>query len=70
LEPPRHAAFDWIKSSRCHASQACVELARAGDVIAVRSSQEPDQHIYYTHAEISAWIEGAKRGDFDHLVRD
>lgn len=39
-----------------------------GDRIAVRSSQRPDVHILYTPAEISAWIDGAKRGDFDHLL--
>lgn len=68
MEPPRPASLDWIKSSLCNASAACVELAVAGDMIAVRSSQRPDLHIYYTRAEISAWIDGAKRGDFDHLV--
>ena len=68
MEPPRSDALGWIKSSRCNATHACVELAPAGDMIAVRNSQEPDRHIYYTHGEISAWLEGAKRGDFDHLV--
>ena len=58
LEPPRHA-LDWIKSSFCNASTACVELAAAGDMIAVRSSNRPDVEIYYTRAEISAWIDGA-----------
>jgi Domain of unknown function (DUF397) len=68
LEPPRPTALAWIKSSRCNATTACVELAVAGDMIAVRSSLRPDAHIYYTPAEISAWIDGAKRGEFDHLV--
>lgn len=68
VQPSPHGGLDWIKSSICDASTACVELAPAGDMIAVRSSQEPDVHIFYTHAEISAWIDGAKRGDFDHLV--
>lgn len=67
MEPPRHV-LDWIKSSLCNASSACVEMATAGNMIAVRSSQRPDVHLYYTSAEISAWIDGAKRGDFDHLV--
>lgn len=67
MEPRRHA-LNWIKSSLCNASTACVELAVAGDMIAVRDSKSPDVHLYYTHAEVSAWIDGAKRGDFDHLV--
>lgn len=68
MQSPPQAGLDWVKSSLCDASTGCVELAVSGDMIAVRSSHRPDTHIYYTFAEIVAWIDGAKRGDFDHLV--
>ena len=69
MQPPQQSGLTWIKASRCHATNACVELAAAGEQIAVRNSQRPDTHILYAHAEISAWLDGAKRGEFDHLVK-
>jgi hypothetical protein len=58
----------WIKASRSAALNACVELAPCGDMIALRDSKDPSVMLQLTHLEISAFIDGAKRGEFDHLV--
>jgi hypothetical protein len=58
----------WIKASRSAALNACVELAPCGDMIALRDSKDPSVMLRLTHLEISAFIDGAKRGEFDHLV--
>jgi hypothetical protein len=63
------ANVKWIKSSHSVATGACVELAAVGDAIALRDSKNPDvPPFYYTRAEMSAFLRGAKRGEFDHLL--
>jgi Domain of unknown function (DUF397) len=65
------AAAQWHKSRRSNSQGACVEMARLHDgEIAVRNSRFPDGPVLrYTKAELRALIEGAKEGDFDHLLR-
>ncbi len=47
----------------------CVELRRNGDAIEVRDSKHPLGAILrYSGAELAAWIEGAKNGEFDDLA--
>ncbi|OLT05015.1 hypothetical protein BJF90_20225 [Pseudonocardia sp. CNS-004] len=59
----------WIKASSSVGTGACVELARDGDMIALRDSKNPDTApLRYTAREISAFLNGAKSGEFDHLV--
>jgi hypothetical protein len=51
------------------AANACVELTRAGEFIALRDSKNPGiAPLYYTCAEFDAFLDGAKRGEFDHLL--
>lgn len=61
---------EWIKSSRSLASNACVELAPDGPLIAVRHSRDPGVQIRYTHAEVEAFFAGVKAGEFDHLLAE
>jgi hypothetical protein len=67
---PQQESLSWFKSSFSGGIGACVEFARLGQVIALRDSKVPDVHLHYTHAEIDAFIRGAKAGEFDHLLTD
>ncbi len=61
----------WQKSRRSNPSGNCVELAVLpdGEGIAMRNSRHPDgPALIYTPAEITAFILGARDGDFDHMV--
>ncbi len=60
----------WRKSGRSNPRGECVELAELGDeCIAVRNSRNPGgTALIYTRPEISAFIRGAKDGDFDDLL--
>lgn len=57
----------WIKSGRSNQSGNCVEVASLPDgSVAMRNSRHPDgPALVYTRAEITAFVEGAKDGDFD-----
>jgi hypothetical protein len=61
----------WHKSVRSGPQGNCVEFAdvETGGRVAVRNSRDPHgPALIYTRAEIHALIEGAKDGDFDHLL--
>jgi Domain of unknown function (DUF397) len=66
MEPPANPR--WIKSSLSAGIGACVEFAPHGDMIALRDSKHPDVLLHFTQLEVFAFIDGAKRGEFDHLV--
>lgn len=62
--------FTWVKASASMGVEACVELAKAGEMIALRDSKKPDvPPLMYTRAEIVAFLDGAKKGEFDHLIQ-
>jgi hypothetical protein len=64
-------AVTWQKSRRSNPSGNCVELAAlpGGAEIAMRNSRDPDgPALIYTSAEIAAFVQGAKEGDFDNLL--
>ena len=58
----------WVKASCSAGLGACVELAPHRDMIVLRDSKNPDVRLHFTQLEIFAFIDGAKRGEFDHLV--
>jgi hypothetical protein len=60
----------WIKSRYSNATGECVELAAlTSGEIAMRNSRFPKgPTLVYTHAEIAAFLAGAKDGEFDHLL--
>jgi hypothetical protein len=62
-------AGQWVKASRSGGNAQCVEMRRAGDAIEVRHSRHPDgPTLRYTSGEFAAWLDGAKKGEFDHLA--
>jgi hypothetical protein len=65
------AGMTWTKSSYSGAVGNCVEVAAlAGGDIAMRNSRFPDgPALVYTRAEITAFLAGAKDGEFDDFIR-
>ncbi len=60
---------EWIKASASVSSGECVEMSRAPDQIRVRDSKDPAGPVLrFTPAEFAAWLDGARRGEFDHLA--
>ena len=60
----------WLKSQHSNPNGACVEVAAlpSGE-IAMRNSRFPvGPVLLYTQAEITAFLAGAKDGEFDHIV--
>ncbi|MER7140953.1 DUF397 domain-containing protein [[Kitasatospora] papulosa] len=60
----------WVKSRASTAVGDCVELAALpGGEVAVRNSRDPlGPSLVYTQQEIAAFLDGARNGEFDHLV--
>ena len=59
----------WVKASRSNDQGACVEQRRAGDGVEVRDTKDRSGPVLrFTRAEFAAWLDGARSGEFDHLV--
>lgn len=59
----------WIKATASVPGMNCVEVASLVDGVGVRHSVRPeDGALLFSRAEFAAFVDGAKRGEFDHLV--
>ena len=60
----------WRKSHRSSAQGNCVEAARlSSSQVAVRNSRHPDgPALIFPDAEVRAFLQGVKDGDFDDLL--
>jgi hypothetical protein len=62
--------LSWLKSQHSNPSGNCVEVAclPTGE-IAVRNSRHPAGPVLvYTQAEMAAFLQGAKDGEFDRIL--
>jgi hypothetical protein len=62
--------ISWLKSRHSNPSGNCVEVAcLASGEVAVRNSRFPAGPVLlYTQAEIAAFLQGAKDGEFDYVL--
>lgn len=59
----------WVKASASASGGQCVEQRRHRQLIEIRDSKDPEGPILrFTAAEFAAWLDGARRGEFDHLT--
>ncbi|MBN3930382.1 DUF397 domain-containing protein [Streptomyces verrucosisporus] len=60
----------WQKSSFSGSEGPnCVEVARRGDDVLIRESDEPGLVLAASRADLAAFITGIKAGEFDHFAR-
>lgn len=61
----------WIRASGSLGTGNCVELTPLPDGVAVRDSKDPSgPWLRYTREEFRAFLDGAKKGEFDHLMEE
>lgn len=61
--------LSWVKASASDGLNDCVELAKVGENIAVRNSRDPEgPALIFTRGELSAFIDGAAKGEFQKMV--
>jgi hypothetical protein len=58
--------FGWTRSSKCdNSSGNCAEVSAFPGAVAIRDSKNPQGSIVFTTEEWSAFLAGAKAGEFD-----
>ena len=69
LSSTERSSFVWRKAQRSTNNGSCIEVASAVGKIALRDSKDPNGPILvYTPDEWSAFLDGAKKGEFDNLA--
>lgn len=59
----------WIKASKSASNNDCVEMRRNGATVEVRDSKDKTGPVLrFTPAELDAWLDGVRKGEFDHLA--
>jgi hypothetical protein len=55
---------NWVRSSYCHTSSCCVEVARDEGRVLVRQSDNPDTVGSFTEDEWRVFLAGVRDGEF------
>lgn len=59
----------WVKARASQGMGMCMEVASHPIGVAVRQSAAPEDGAFlYSKDEFKAFLDGAKRGEFDHLA--
>jgi Domain of unknown function (DUF397) len=60
----------WIKATASNDNGSCVEMRRQENLIEVRDTKDGavGPILRFTSSEFAAWLDGAKKQEFDHLV--
>jgi hypothetical protein len=59
----------WQKSESSNVNGQCVEIASIDDKVAIRDSKDPDGPVLICASEeFTAFLKGARNGEFDHLA--
>ncbi|GAA0517144.1 hypothetical protein Ade02nite_84610 [Paractinoplanes deccanensis] len=69
LEDVERQALNW-RTAKKSGGDNCIEVAHWGDMVAFRHSRRPDgEVIIYTKEEFDAFLDGAKKGEFDDFLQ-
>ena len=60
----------WVKASKSNTTGDCVEMRGHDDAVEVRDTKAMGTGpiLSFASKEFAAWVEAAKRGEFDHLT--
>jgi hypothetical protein len=59
----------WVKASASDSYGECAEMRRHAGMVEVRDTKDREGPVLrFTAAEFAAWLDGARNGEFDHLV--
>lgn len=69
LDLDEQGPLSWSKARASAPVTMCVEVAAHPEGVALRHSKAPwEGALLYSRAEFAAFVDGVKRGEFDHLV--
>lgn len=70
IDVQHHASMTWQKAAASLPGGNCIEVSPLAEGVALRDSKAPqDGALTYSKAEFAAFVDGCRRGEFDHLVR-
>jgi Domain of unknown function (DUF397) len=69
MSDPRSSSTDipWRTATKSAAGN-CVQVARRGSTIMIADSKNPGTFLSYTPQEWDAFLDGAKKGEFDDFL--
>ena len=69
MSDPRSSSTDipWRTATKSAAGN-CVQVARHGSTIMIADSKNPGPFLSYTLQEWDAFLDGAKKGEFDDFL--